>query len=176
MRTQQEIGDDWSAAYCVGSLGNLASCEGSDEEARSLLELCIGTLREIGDQSALAGFLGNLGVVETKRGGFPAARRLLREALEIRVQIGDQRGIAISLQNAAGLNAARKRWEQTAKLWGAAEQARQRVGSAIPPVDQTDFQTSVADARSGLGAERFEMLWSEGALMTLEQAIQLAQE
>ena len=59
-------------------------------------------------------------------------------------------------------------------LWGAAAQARQRLGAPLAPQDQSDHDTRQETARKRLGKERFDTLLAEGRALTTEAAELLA--
>jgi len=59
-------------------------------------------------------------------------------------------------------------------LWGAAAQARQRLGAPLAPQDQSDHDTRQETARKRLGEERFYTLLAEGRALTTEAAELLA--
>jgi len=61
--------------------------------------------------------------------------------------------------------------ERGARLFGAAEGMREKMGTPIPPIQRGDYDAHV----QSLGTA-FETSWSPGRGMTMEQAIALAME
>jgi predicted ATPase/class 3 adenylate cyclase len=65
--------------------------------------------------------------------------------------------------------------ERAARLFGAAEAMREKMGTAIPPVQLRDYDAHLQTLRGNMRAT-FETLREEGRAMTMEQAIELALE
>jgi predicted ATPase/class 3 adenylate cyclase len=61
--------------------------------------------------------------------------------------------------------------ERGARLFGAAEAMREKMGTPIPPIQRGDY-----DAHVQLLGTAFELSWSQGHEMTMEEAIELALE
>ncbi len=62
-----------------------------------------------------------------------------------------------------------------ARLWGAANALREAIHTPLPPIDCADYERSVAAARGSLGEKAFTAAWSQGRVMSPEQAL-VAQE
>jgi len=58
-----------------------------------------------------------------------------------------------------------------ARLYGAAEALRERVGTPIPPVEHATYERLVAAVRTQLDEVVFASTWAEGQTMTPEQAL-----
>jgi non-specific serine/threonine protein kinase len=74
------------------------------------------------------------------------------------------------LEGMADLAAARGTDSLAARLWGAAEAAREATGIALPPGERALHDTYVAPARSRLGEARWEQALSEGRALSLDEA------
>ncbi len=66
-------------------------------------------------------------------------------------------------------------FERAARLFGAAEALREKMGTPIPPVQRGDYDAHVQILREKLGA-KFETLRNDGRSMTMEQVIEFALE
>ena len=64
---------------------------------------------------------------------------------------------------------------EAARLFGAAEAIRRRMGAVRFKVWDADYEASVAAVRDALGEQDFDSAWDEGASMSTEQAIAYAQ-
>jgi len=62
-----------------------------------------------------------------------------------------------------------------ARLLGAADAMRQRMGHARFPMYQAGYDTVVATIREALGQSEFDAAWAEGAALSTEEAIAYAQ-
>jgi hypothetical protein len=84
-------------------------------------------------------------------------------------QLGKKLRIALSSEAFAHL-AAREDAERAARLWGAAEALRERLGAPLPPNERAEYEREVAAVRQALGAEGFAVAWAAGRSLTEEQA------
>jgi DNA-binding CsgD family transcriptional regulator len=62
-----------------------------------------------------------------------------------------------------------------ARLLGAAETIRQRMGHARLPMYQTGYDAAVASVRDMLGENAFKVAWAEGAALSTEEAVAYGQ-
>jgi len=64
---------------------------------------------------------------------------------------------------------------EAARLYGAADAIRQRIGRVRFQIHQAAYETSVASLCDALGDNDFECAWAEGSALSLEEAISYAQ-
>jgi hypothetical protein len=64
---------------------------------------------------------------------------------------------------------------EAARLFGAAEAIRERMGAVRFKIYDVGYEASVAAARDALGDQDFDTAWAEGAAMSTEEAIAYAQ-
>jgi hypothetical protein len=60
---------------------------------------------------------------------------------------------------------------RAARLLGAAEADRERMGAFLQPSDTPEYQRILGEVRDHLDDRSFEAAWAEGRRLTLEQAI-----
>jgi len=101
-----------SLATALHGAGTLASSQGDDASARTLLEESLAIRRQLGDKGGMADSLVNLGIVAHSQADYISAQMLLEESLAIRRELGDKGGIANSLANLG--NAAYSQGDYTA--------------------------------------------------------------
>jgi hypothetical protein len=92
-----------------------------------------------------------------------------RQSLALRRALGEPLGIAQCLEGLA-LTADRDRAAWAARLLGAAEAIRERLGAPLPPVDRPEHDAAVAAARAALGDDGFAAAWAAGRTMTIDAA------
>lgn len=100
------------------------------------------------------------------------AERDAHDALAIAARTGGYLRVADTLECLARLadgNAA-----HAARLLGAADAIRQRMGHVRFPMYQEGYDTVVAAAREALGQNTFHAAWAEGAALSTEEAISYA--
>jgi DNA-binding CsgD family transcriptional regulator len=64
---------------------------------------------------------------------------------------------------------------ETARLCGAADAIRQRMGAVRFKIHDTDIENTTAASRNSLGDNDFDVVWSEGAALSTAEAIAYAQ-
>lgn len=111
-------------------------------------------------------------------GNYASASAFCTECLAIAKEMGDKELLASGLEGLAGVIAAQESVEIStkgalwaAKLWGAAESAREAIGAPIPPLERATYEHAVTAMRTQLGEETFAAAWGEGRSMTPEQVL-----
>ena len=100
------------------------------------------------------------------------AMRDLHDALVLAVEIGARIGLPDILECVAELTVDHA---EAARLYGAADAIRQRVGVVRFAVHQPRYEAAVASRRDAMGAHGFAAAWAEGADLSDEEAIAYAQ-
>lgn len=98
------------------------------------------------------------------------ARALFTEALLLCGELGDRRGAAQAVAGMACVMA-QDEPQQAVRLLGAATAAAAKIESRHNLSFQADYDHSLCVARAQLGDEAFDLAWTEGQCMTLEQAV-----
>jgi hypothetical protein len=90
----------------------------------------------------------------------------------------DVGGALITIAGSLGLNATSSdAWRRrAARLLGADEANRERIGAFLQPSDTPEYHRIRAEVRAHLDDTAFAAAWAEGRSMTLEQAIAYALE
>lgn len=101
---------------------------------------------------------------------------LLWEALRLFRDLGELPGVAWCLAGLAGVAVLDEDPERAARLWGAAEALRQRLGFRPAPAIRVTHQRLQQIARDQVGAVVFDAAWAEGEALSLDAAIGLALE
>lgn len=65
--------------------------------------------------------------------------------------------------------------QEAARLFGAAGAIRQRIGQVRFKIFDAGYEASVAELRDAMDEKEFESAWSEGAALSMEEAIAYAQ-
>jgi predicted ATPase/class 3 adenylate cyclase/DNA-binding CsgD family transcriptional regulator len=84
-------------------------------------------------------------------------------------------GVPDTLECLAALAGDAGSHREAARLFGAAEAIRQRMGLLRFKVWDADYEASVATLRNSLGEQDFDTAWAEGAALSTEEAIAYAQ-
>jgi len=163
-------------AYLRIILAAVAQGEGDLDSAASQLEVALALARELGDLRNTAMSLFILGNVEIVRGDFDRGVMLLEEGAGISRGLGDLLGTAYYVWVFGKVNALRRNPIQAARLWGAAEALRERMGMSFSHFDlaASGYEQDLAAVRSALDEASFEAAWAEGRAMSPDQALEYA--
>jgi len=172
--TFASLGDRGRRAYTLQWLGAIASCRGDNLRARALLEESLAVMREHNARWTEAWLLLPLATACSRLGDHDYARKCIADACAFFAAVGDRPGQVFGIERYAGVATATGQATLAARLYGAAEAAREALDSPLPPGDEKSFYAEeVAAAREALGAERFAAAWQEGRGLTVEEALAL---
>jgi len=175
LRLARPVNDRRTVAHALNQIGEAARDSGDDARAAELYEESLTLWRAMGEKERVAMVLHNLGPVVFRRGDDRRAAMLLAESLALSWELKNTHGSAICLVGIAGVIGARGNAADAARLLGAAEALRTAIGVQSEPVDRGEFDRSVATVRANLDAETVAAAWAEGATLTLERAVAVAQ-
>ncbi|MFN8500067.1 MAG: helix-turn-helix domain-containing protein [Anaerolineae bacterium] len=167
----QAIGDERGETFSRNGLGLVAAAQGDYATARTHFEQSAAIRRRLGDKSFLAYSLGWLALVSVRLGDLAAARAALAEGVAIRGELGDEGGLAASCEAFGAIAAAEGRAHHAARLFGAAERVRERVGNSVPNTEMGEYRHNVAVARAQMTEDEFAAAWAEGRAMSLDEAL-----
>ena len=123
-----------------------------------------------------AGSRVQLGILAVLRGRLDEARALIDEALDLSLAARSTRFVTLCLAGYARLALAEGDPERAARLKGAAEGLRQRVGlPAWPHLRQVEAEL-VAQVRQRLGAGRFDQAFTAGSGLTQREAVAIVRD
>lgn len=121
---RRTLGDRLLVVDSAYNLGEAAFDAGDHAHAQKALQECLALSRELGDSLHQAAALCVLGEVALLDGAVERAEGLLRESLEIYAGLPDDRASAECLLGLAGVSAGGGRFDEAARLWGAADALR----------------------------------------------------
>jgi predicted ATPase len=156
------------AAFTAGSLettaGRYDDALGHLSEARDFAEGFNGSWLSAGSRV-------QLGILAVVRGRLDDARGLLDEALSMSLASRSTSFVALTLAAYARLEFADGDPERAARLEGAAEGLRKRVGLQAWPMLRQGEADLVAQVRQSLDAQRFEQAFSAGTRLSQREAV-----
>ena len=117
-----------------------------------------------------------LGILAVLRGRLDEARALLEEALDLSLAARSTPFVTLCLAAYARLALAEGDPERAARLKGAAEGLRQRVGLPAWPDLRRLEEELVAQIRQKLSAAQFDQAFSDGSALTQRQAIGIVRD
>jgi len=170
----RQANDPFGLATSLATAGIVALTRNELPDARELLELSVEHCRRIPDLWAAALPLRNLGILALRRGELDTALERLRQSLESLAGWPERWFVSRSLETIAVVYALRGSHVLAAELFGAGESLRERLGAAVLPFYQADYDRAVALLRSALDPGALVQAWSRGRAMTAEEAARLA--
>jgi predicted ATPase/DNA-binding SARP family transcriptional activator len=170
----RHIGERTLLAQALNVKGEIARVHGDDEMARNAYEEGRDLAASAHDESHLAMFLGNLGFLADHRGDYAEARRLTQEALRLCWALNRRMLAAWMLAELAGPEVGLGRPELGARLLGASDQALSVLGVNRHPSDMSEYERVVAGLCELLGEDDYERFHSDGARLSLDEAVGVA--
>ena len=173
LRDQDEPVFTAVAAFAAGSLdmalGRYADALRYLREARDLAE------RTGGDWPAALPEV-QLGILAVLRGSLDEARGLLEEALDLSLAVRNTAFVTLCLSAYAWRALAEDDPDRAARLEGAAEGLRRRVGLRAWPLLRPVEADLVARVRQRLGEERFDQAFAAGSRLTQREAVDIVRD
>jgi ATP/maltotriose-dependent transcriptional regulator MalT len=177
MTLSLKSGDADGVGYVLLGLAGTSLVQGDLERAASQFEASETQFRQTQQRHGLACVLSNLGYVRHLQGDDRAARALLREAIALQQQQQLKSSLIRTIEWCACISADILQPQRAARLFGAAEAARERLwGSPLTPGEKPLFDRHLERARAELDKPTFDVAWAEGRALTLDQAVESALE
>jgi predicted ATPase/DNA-binding CsgD family transcriptional regulator len=173
-----EEGEKWGAAIEFGFLAVAWRNQGDHERTKRLAERGLAISREIGERQATTSALYTLAILAQTEGKHERARDLLREGLKLSAELGNEADVAHCLERLASMYGAEGKILRAARLWGAEEMLLEKLEDAVYTYvpDRSLHRSQVSAARSQLDEAAWTAAWTEGRVMSLEQAVEYALE
>ncbi|HEY8284222.1 MAG TPA: tetratricopeptide repeat protein [Chloroflexota bacterium] len=170
----QEMGDRSGMARAMGNLGIVASDLGDFAAAAARYEEALHIYRVLEDEQGVAIMTVNLAEVLRYQEEYRRSSSLYQESLTMHRDAGNKVGILACIEGLAALARTTGEAERAARLLGAAESLRARVGAGLHGNDKLDYERNLAALRADLPPETLAAAWAEGARMTMEQVVAYA--
>jgi len=170
----QRTGDRWLASEFTYHLGLLKSAGGDYSDGRRLFEDTLSHQRVIGDQNAIGATIHCLGWIAVAENDYGRARGHFHESLQVRVVLGFRRGMIASLEGIAYTEAHAGDSIRATELLAALSVLRTAGRSSLLQFWKFDSDELMEHVRTKVPPERFQLTWSRGEKLTLEDAVALA--
>ena len=172
MIEQPELAGTNIVGWTLNHFGHAAQLRGDYQRAAQLHQASLTVFQTCSDQHfGLPWAYQSLGETALGLGNLDEAAQWLAQGLVISRTLSDQTSIACCLAGMGSTAALDEEPERAARLWGAAEELRQKIGVRPPPASRATYERALAVARAQLGEAAFTAAWAAGRAMTLEQAI-----
>ena len=158
------------------AVGSLEMALGRYDDALRHLREARGLAERSGRDWLLAASPVQLGILAVLRGSLDEARALMDEALDLSLAARSTPFVTLCLAAYARLALAQGDPERAARLKGAAEGLRQRVGLPAWPDQRRLDEELVTQIRQKLSATQFDQAFSDGSGLTQRQAIDIVRD
>lgn len=172
-----EIRRRFADEQMVASINNLGIlCIHRKDYARGieLLEEALKLDQAAGDEWGIAVAQNILAFAHLRSGDAERARGLVAAGTAACFRLGEYEGLCEGLEIGASVALVDGDPERGARLLGAAGKLRERIGLQLTVPDAKHLEENTAQIRDVLGDHRFDEARREGALMTLDQAVDYA--
>lgn len=165
------------AAWSLTNLAVISRRIGDFTLATERLEAAHRRIRDAGYTAGTMLSLGDLGDVARDQGEYERALSFYREALALGRGNPRTRLVADVVEGVGIVATATGEAERGARLLGAAEALRERIGLRFRVQEnQTSQEQAVAAARAALGEQRFTAVWAAGRNLTPSETLVAALE
>jgi non-specific serine/threonine protein kinase len=168
LEINRKIGNRASEAINLNNLGLAAYHCGDHLRAKELHVESLAIRRDLGDRHGVAESLNHLGKVARAESDLLEARRLHRESLAVQHDLGDKLGMTDCLDAAAMLATSLGEHERAARLLGAVERLRERMGAPRPMPEQQVLDACLVASRAAMGDAAFDDAVAAGGALSLE--------
>jgi predicted ATPase/DNA-binding SARP family transcriptional activator len=172
----EQAGDLYGQRLALVILATLLVRQGDLPAARAVAEEAVRVARAYGLGRELGIALQILGTVRLHQRELDAAAAAFADAL--RALRNDPQGfwIARALELFGVVECARSRPTHAARLFGAAERRRERMGAVLFRLDRERLAPTIAAARASAGDAAFDAAWAAGRAQTFDSVVDLAIE
>lgn len=161
-------------ALAISGEGSLASGEGNFELAFELKSKALQMFRDTKDKWVVGYSLWGLAQMALALNRTQRAREALTEWAEIARELGNRWAFPYIVQNLADAARQEGKPELAARLFGSAEQQRQKFGIRLSATEQSSYDTAINALKALLAPETLQTLWTAGRHLRPETALELA--
>ena len=161
-------------ALAVAGEGSLAASEGDLDHAFELRVKALQMFREVGDRWIVGYSLWGLAQVSLALGRPVPAREALAEWAHMAREFRNQWAIPYIVQHLADAARLEGKPDLAARLFGAAERQREKLGLRFSPTEQAVCDASVAQLKNAMDAESLQTHWMAGRHLRPDAALELA--
>lgn len=173
-RVGREVGELWGAAQATMGLAHIAGLSGEWDEARTSAREAMAVFDTFHDRHLLNAARSELAHVERHAGNLAEARRLYRETLVAWHELGQRSAAAHEMECLAYIDRAEAHYQRAARLLGAAEVLRERIGIPMLPLERAEYDREVAALREQLDPAALGSEWAAGRALALDEAVTYA--
>ena len=170
----RRLGDAWGTAFVLSPRGQLALWDGDPAAAAAMHEEALTQADLIDNDHLRAQALNQLGLDAVVVGDLTRARSRLAQSAEVHHRLLDQEGLAYCLAGFAAVALAQGRPHAAARLTGASEGAREKIGVVVWPLLRPLADAVVAAIAAALDPQTYRLEHRRGREMRPVDALHYA--
>ena len=176
LRLAREAGLSSQEAQACEILGFIAIHKNDHDAARASLKESARVYAEIGATFNVILEKSNLAHMERRLGNHAEALEYYRETITAFRDMGQTGAVSHQLECFGFIALAQNQNERALHLFAAADALRKKSNTPMTPDEQTYFDGQLKSLRENMDLKEFDLIWSKGHSMRMEQAIELAVE
>lgn len=165
----EAMGDKPGVANALDYLAYTAMSYPDAGDPGDLFEQSLSLSRQIEEPEYMASALFGLAYLAFFAGDIQRARSLIGESLALYRSLGLTGGVAMTVEGFAALSVVEGNKERAARLFAAADVAREAINAPRPPSYGPVYDSIVSVVRAD-----FPDAWAEGQALTLDEAVDIA--
>ena len=170
----RSLDDVKGTSVALNHLATLAWLSKDYGRAAELAAESLGMDRKRRDDRTTAIALTTLGFALCGLGELDQAATQFTEALALQTTLTEKRIAQYSLMGIALVAFTKGQAVRAVRLFAAADALREKMGTPLPPSQQTFYDALLKSMRAELDESLFTTVWAEGRRLTLQQAIEFA--
>ncbi len=170
----EELGEEWGIAFALNNLALAAYAQGDLERAYALGLESTARARTLWGGAPNAESLSSLALIDLARHDLERARDALQQSLTATRRYGPRWLVAVGLEGFAVIALREHQPARAARLLGASEALRERMGVPLSPLRRPMYERLVQETRDALGLEIWTSSFESGAATSLERVISFA--
>lgn len=171
----RKLGDAYDIARCLTALSQVAQAQGDDERATVWLGEASTLLKQLGLSHPPLSAPLHLASIARQRGDLRLVLFVLQDNLPQMAEMKNPNALATYLAEFAALACAVTKFDDAARLFGAAQNGFDTSSAGGESFSLDEFSQNVNRARAALGEQAFSAAYEEGRSLDLEAAIVLAE-
>jgi predicted ATPase/class 3 adenylate cyclase/Tfp pilus assembly protein PilF len=170
MMLAREVGNTGGVAASATNLGHVSMDLGDYDRARDLFQESLKIFQELGSKQGIIDVYCNLSVVAHQQKDYSSELELLQNALLLVQELGGKIGMAECIEGIGAALGLLGYPEDGTRLLAAGHSLRDAISAPLPPRDRTRYANSMAAVQALISEQAFQQAWSEGSVMSPEEA------
>ncbi len=172
LHISESLRDEHQSGHVLDHIGECERDRARLDVAAAAHRRAVQLLEKVGCEEGVNSSRYRQACLARAQGDSIRALTLALESLRGYRLLGNARDVPAALEFLAELLTERQPLAAV-RLFGLAEAQRQSLGLAMPPIDRSAYSTALAQARARLDTRAFDVAWSAGRALTIDQAIEM---